>query len=88
MRTRGNARLRPVVLDSGRLRLATRDREKSVGRKTRRTGDMAAQLGIRAGFEPRSTAHHVSKSHADRALRIEGYDRDATRNERLKTGAD
>jgi hypothetical protein len=26
---------------------------------------------IRAGFEPRPTARHVPKSHADRALRIE-----------------
>jgi hypothetical protein len=78
MRTLGNAaELENVAKGKNR-------RAKNPGRP--RCG-FATQL-FRPGFEPRPFARHAPKSHTDRALRIEDYGGDATRMERLKTGAD
>ena len=63
-------------------------RRSPVGRKTRRAAGVTIQFQAgRAGFEPRPTANHAAKPHANRALGSQGRAGEATRAERLKTGA-
>jgi hypothetical protein len=59
-----------------------------VGRKTRRVAGVTIQFQVGpAGFEPRATANHAAKPHANRALGSQRRAGEATRTERLKTGA-
>jgi len=63
-------------------------RRSPVGRKTRRAAGVTIQFQAgRAGFEPRPTANHAAKPHANRALGSQGRAGEATHTERLKTGA-
>ncbi len=59
-----------------------------VGQKTRGVAGVTIQFQVgRAGFEPRPTANHAAKPHANRALGSQGRAGEATRHGTLKTGA-